>query len=185
MTLDKAIKNRHSVRSFSTKKVNWRHIIKAIDMARLAPLAGNIPTLKFLVLTEDEKIKALSDVCHQDFIGTADYVVMICSEPAQPIRSYGKRGAKYTTQQAGAAIENFLLTITELGLGTCWVGAFDEEAVKLALQIPEKVIIEGIFPIGYEMPPKVKQKPKPSLDNVLYFNVWKNKYMKAIKKPRV
>jgi nitroreductase len=183
MQLDKAIKERHSVRRFSTKKVNWRDILKAIDFAKLAPLAGNIPTVKFIVVLDDDKIKQLANACQQDFVGTVQYIVVICSDPKQCVRSYDERGKKYSTQQAGAAIENFLLKITDLGLATCWVGAFSDEQVKRILEIPEDIEVEGIFPIGYEMPPKSKQKIKPSLDSTLYFNTWKNKYMKALKKP--
>jgi len=65
MQLDKAIKSRHSVRKFSTKKVNWRDIITAIDHARLAPLAGNIPTLKFMVISDKTKIQQISEACQQ------------------------------------------------------------------------------------------------------------------------
>ena len=183
MDLDKAIKNRHSVRNYSTKKVNWRDIIKAIDLARLAPLAGNIPTLKFILVTEDDKIKGLADACQQDFVGTAEYVLLVCTDATQATRSYDARGQKYAAEQAGAAIENLLLKLTDLGLATCWVGALNDAQVRGILQIPENVIINGLFPIGYEMPPKTKQKPKPDLNSILYFNVWKNKYMKKLRKP--
>jgi len=183
MDLDKAIKTRHSVRRFKTKAPNWRDIIKAIDLARLAPFAGNICSVKFIIVTEDEKIAQIAEACQQDFVGTAKYIVVICSEPDVVIGHYGERAKKYLPQQAGAVIENFLLKLTDLGLSTCWVGAFAEEQIKQILQIPENVEVEAIFPIGYEMPPISKQKPKKKLDTLLYFNVWKNKYMKAIKKP--
>ncbi len=183
MDLDKAIKGRHSVRRFKSKTPNWRDIIKALDLARLAPLAGNIPTIKFIVVTENDKIQQLAEACQQDFIAQAKYVVVVCSVPEQCVRSYDDRALKYIKQQAGATIENFLLKITDLGLATCWVGAFSDEQVKRILQIPEEVDAEALFPIGYEMPPKSKQRIKPSLDTCLYFNTWKNKYMKAIKKP--
>lgn len=183
MDIDKAIKDRHSVRRFATKKVDWRNVIKAIDFARLAPLAGNIPTIKFLVVTEDEKIQQLAEACQQDFVGTAQYIVVVCADVTQAARSYNKRGVQYAAEQSGAAIENFLLKITELGLATCWVGAFADSQVKGILQIPDEITVNGIFPIGYEMPPKTKQKAKPELDKILYFNTWKNKYMKALRMP--
>ncbi len=183
MQLDRAIKTRHSCRSFSTKKVNWRDIIKAIDSARLAPLAGNIPTLKFLIVIEEEKIKQLAEACQQSFVGTVDYIVVVVTDPTQTKRSYDERGKKYCSQQAGAAIENFLLKITELGLATCWIGAFSDFQVKKILEIPNEMTVEALFPVGYEMPPKGKQKAKPSLDQLLFFDKWKNKYMKPLKKP--
>jgi nitroreductase len=183
MDLDKAIKERHCVRRFKTKAPDWRDLIKAIDLARLAPSAGNIPTLKFVVVTEQDKIQRLAEASQQDFVGTAQYVVVVCTDPTQCVRSYEERGNKYCSQQAGAAIQNFFLKLTDLGLSTCWVGSFADEQVKRILQIPENAIVEGIFPIGYEMPPKDKQKPKAPLEDVLYFNKWKNKYMAPLKKP--
>lgn len=182
MDLDKAIRTRHSARRFSTKRVNWRDIIKVIDVARLAPLSGNIPTLKFIVVTEDDKIRQLADACQQDFVGTVNYIVVICSDPKSCKRSYDNRALKYLPQQAGAAIENFLLKLTDLGLATCWTGAFSDEQVKRILQIPDDIVVEALFPIGYELG-KSKQRIKPHLDSCLYFNIWKNEYMKAIKKP--
>jgi len=183
MDLDKTIKERHSTRRFSSKNVNWRDVIKAVDAARLAPLAGNIPTLKFIVVLDDEKISQLAEASQQDFVSQAQYVVVVCSDKSNSERSYDERADKYSKQQAGAAIENFLLKITELGLATCWIGFFVEEQIKRILQIPDNIDVEALFPIGYELPPKSKQRIKPNLDNVLYFDTWKNKYMEKWKKP--
>lgn len=183
MDLDKVIKERHSVRRFKSKKPDWRKIIDAIEAASKAPFAGNIPTVKFILVSAKEKIAELAEAAQQDFVAATEYVVVVCSDNSQIERSYDERGIRYSRQQAGAAIENFFLKLTDLGLATCWVGAFSDETVKNALQIPDNIEVEAIFPIGYEMPPVNKQRKKPDLDNTLYFDVWKNKYMKPIKKP--
>lgn len=183
MELDKAIKERHSVRRFSTKKVKWQDIIEVIDTANQAPLAGNIPCLKFILVNEEDKIKQLAEAAQQDFIENVEYVIVVCTNPAQVERSYGERTRMYTRQQAGAAIQNLLLKLTELGLATCWVGAFVDDMVRVALKIPYDVDVEALLPVGYEMPPKSKQRRKTDLDNSLFFNVWKNKYMRPLKKP--
>ncbi len=183
MDLNKAIKERHSARRFKGKTPDWRKIIEAIEAAGKAPLAGNIPTLKFILVSDKEKIAELAEAAQQDFVATAEYVVVVCSDNSQIKRSYDERGEKYSRQQAGAAIENFLLKLTDLGLATCWVGAFSDETIKNALQIPDDVEVEALFPIGYEMPPATKQRKKPNIDDALFFDTWKNKYMKPIKKP--
>jgi len=182
MELDKAIKERHSARRFKSRKPDWRKIIEAIEAGTKAPLAGNIPTLKFILVSDKEKIAELAEAATQDFVATAHYVVIVCSDKTQCVRSYDERGEIYSRQQAGAAIENFLLKITELGLSTCWTGAFSDKTVKRILQIPEDIDVEALFPIGYEME-KTKQRTKPNLDSCLFFDVWKNKYMKEIRKP--
>jgi len=152
-------------------------------LARLVPLAGNIPSLKFILVSDEEKINKLAEACQQDFVSRAGFIVAICSDTTQCARSYGERGKIYAKQQAGAAIQNFLLKITELGLATCWVGDFVDDEVKRILQIPDNINVEALFPVGYEMPSKSKQRMKMDLDEILYFNVWKNKYMAPTRKP--
>jgi len=182
MELDKAIKSRHSVRKFNSKKPDWRDIIEAIDAARYAPMAGRNYTVKFILIDNPESIKKIKEACQQDFVAKAQYVVVICSKPSITINAYGERGKNYARQQSGAAIQNFFLKITELGLATCWVGHFVEGQVKSALKIPDDINVEAIFPVGFEYEKKRTRKAPTDLDNILYFNEWKQKRMKKIKK---
>ena len=178
MDFDKVIKERHSVRSFKkTKKVDYHKIVEIIEAGNSAPLAGNVYSLKFLLVQDKEKIKALSVAAQQDFIEEVDYLLVVCSDKRDLDRNYYERGAMYARQQAGAAIENMLLKITELGLGSCWVGAFSDDTVKRILVIPDNIDVEAILPIGIELGKK-KQQPKPALERVLAFDEWGNRYMK-------
>ncbi len=178
MELDKAIKNRHSVRKFSNKKPNWRSIIECIDSARYAPMAGNNYTLKFILIDDEEKIKKISEACQQQFIAQTKYVVVVCSNPSRPVNAYGKKGEIFCRQQAGAAIQNFLLKIEEVGLSTCWIGYFVDEQIKDILNIPEDINIEALFPIGYEYKKARTRKMKIDLDRILYFHKYGDKKMK-------
>ena len=180
MQLDKAIRKRKSVRKFSSRKPDWRVIIEAIDAARYAPMAGKNYTLKFILVYDLEKIKKLASCCQQDFVAQSHYVVVVCTNPSRTINAFGKRGERYLKQQAGAAIQNFLLKIEEYGLSTCWIGSFVDNQIKDALGIPKEVGVEAIFPIGYEFK-KEKPRNKINLDNILYFNKYKNKKMKGPK----
>lgn len=177
MDLDKAIKERHTCKRFSTKKVDWREVMEALELARLAPLAGNISTIRFILVQEQDKIQKLAEASQQNFVANASCVVVVCSDTNQITRSYGERATKYARQQAGASIENFLLKIASLGLATCWVGAFYDDQVKSILNIPENIEIEAMFPIGYEMPQKSEQRVKPDLTNIVYYDAWKIKHM--------
>ena len=183
MDVEKAIKTRHSARSFKeTKKADWRDVIKAIDAANYSPQAGNISTLRFILIMEPEKISKLTECCQQRFVRKSNYIVVVCSDMTQIKRAYKERADKYARQQAGAAIQNFLLEITNLNLGSCWVGEFDENGVKDALLIPEDIEIEALIPVGYEMG-SIKERRNPKLDDVIYFHKWKNKFMKPKKMP--
>ena len=185
MELNKAIQSRTSVRKFNSKKPDWRHIIECIDAARYAPIAGGIHALKFILVDNSEAIKKISEAAQQDFISQAHYVVVVCSNPSRTVNAYGKQGEIYLRQQAGAAIQNFLLRITESGLSTCWVGYFTESQIKRILQIPKGVNVEAIFPIGFEYEKRHTRKAKIDLDNILYFNEYGEKKMKPVKKLNV
>ena len=176
-----AIESRRSVREFSKKKPDWRDIIEAIHSAQYAPMAGGIFSLKFLIVDKEETITKIAKWSEQEFIQNAQYVVVFITDPAKTQTSFGERTKKYVTQQAGAAIQNFMLHLTEVGLSTCWIGHFNDEKIKLLLKIPKELEIEAMFPIGYS---KKISKPikKDAPYGKLNFNEWGNPFMKEYKK---
>ena len=181
MDFDKVIKERKSVRKFHSKKPNWRHIIEAFETGLQAPIAGNISSVRFILVDDPVIIAKLTEASQQDFVADTSYVAVVCSDPVDTIRSYGKElGERYVRQQAGAAIENFLLKLVDLGLGACWVGAFDEDEIRSALKIPDNIYIEAIIPVGYSID-KTPRKKHPSLDRSIYFNKYKMRFMKPRK----
>ena len=188
MDLDKLIQSRKSIKKFSDKKPDWRAIIEAINTTRYAPMAGNIFTLKFILIDDKNKIQKITEYCEQDFFSNVHYLVVVCSNPKLIKNSFEERAERYCRQQAGAAIQNFLLKIQELGLATCWVGHFTDNLIKRELKIPEEYLVEAIFPIGYaskKIGANKRKKEKTELDRILYFNQFKNKKMNPTKKLNV
>lgn len=188
MELNKAIQNRKSVRHFAKKAPNWRDIIECIDSARYAPTAGNLFPMRFIVVDDEDTIKKLADAAQQPFVADAKYVVVLCTDPKMVLNAYQERAAKFCRQQAGAAIENFLLKAEEKGLATCWVGYFVDYLIKEALGVPEQMDVEALFPVGLEskeMGTKKKEKRKIDMDRMLYFNKWKNTRMTPPRKLEV
>jgi nitroreductase len=177
MGLDRLIHARRSVRKFKSDKPDWRTIIECIDSARYSPMAGNNYSLKFILVDDKEKIQKLAEAAQQDFIAEVQYVVVVCTTPGRTEIAYGDRGKNYLKQQAGAAIQNFLLRLTEEGLATCWIGHFVDNEVKEVLNIPKDIQVEAMFPIGYSYR-KPESKRIIELDNILYFNKYGNKKMK-------
>jgi len=178
MELDKAIQSRTSVRKFSRKKPDWRDIIECVDSARHAPCAGKNFTLKFIVVDNKEKIGKIAEACQQDFVSSVHFIVVAVSKPDRLINAFGaENGEKYSRQQAGAGIQNFLLKITETGLSTCWVGYFVERMIKKELKIPDDCNIEAVFPIGYNLQ-KIKPSKKTDLEHYLFFEKYGNKSFK-------
>jgi nitroreductase len=181
MELDKIIQARRSIRKFKSNSPNWREIIECIDAMRYAPMAGNNFSLKVILVEEEDKIREIAEAAQQPFIEQAKYVVVVCTTPGRTETSYGEKGTIFLKQQAGAAIQNFLLKITEKKLATCWIGYFAEKEVKRILDIPDEIQIEAIFPIGYAFS-KPEPKRKIELDAFLYFDKYGNKKMNKITK---
>jgi len=107
MNLDKAIQNRHSVRRFTSKKPDWRDIIECIDSVRYAPMAGNIFSLKFIVVSDKEKIQNLADAAQQYFISQAQYVVVVCTNPSRTINSFEEQGKNTANNKQAPQYKTF------------------------------------------------------------------------------
>lgn len=174
--LDKIIHARRSVRKFNSVKPDWREIIECIDTMRYAPMAGNNFSLKFILVDDEKKINEMAKASQQDFMSQAQYVLVVCTVPTRTEIAFEERGKNYLKQQAGAAIQNFLLKITEAKLATCWIGHFVDDQVKDILTIPKDVHVEALFPIGYPFK-KPEQKRIIDLNHILYFNKYGNKKM--------
>jgi nitroreductase len=177
MGFDSILKKRHCCRSFKpTKAVKWRDVGEILDSARYAPCAGGIFSVKIIVVDNKKIFPKIAEAClGQSFITKAQYILVVCSDMEQVTRSYGKHAESYAKQQAGAAIENMFLKTTELGLATCWIGAFDASPIKRLLSIPDNLNVEAILPIGYELN-KEKEKEKIDLKRIVRFNDWKERH---------
>ena len=168
MQLDDAIQKRQSIRSYSSKKVDFALITEILEAGRQAPAAGNISTIKFVVVEKPELREKLAEAAGQQFISQAPWIIVVCSATEQTTRSYEERAEMYSRQQAGAAIENMLLKITALGLASCWIGAFDDDAVKAILHIPDNVDVEALLPVAYPASIPLKRK-RQELKLMTYF----------------
>jgi nitroreductase len=183
MNLDNLLKQRASIRTYSSKKPTEEQVISIIEAANLAPSPGNLPILTYTIVEGPEKINKIAQACQQEFIKSAQILIIICSNPKNVEIMYDKRASKYVKQQTGAAIENMLLKITELGLASCWVGAFSDITIKNALKIPDEIEVEAVLPIAYPLKTdKTEQKLKPVLETRVFFETYKNKEKVPIKK---
>jgi nitroreductase len=183
MDFETTVMKRASIRHFSNEKPGIMSLIEAINTANLAPSPGNLPILEYILIEDPEKISKIAEACQQNFISEAPFVVVVCSNSKKINLMYDTRSEKYVRQHAGAAIENFLLKITDMGFACCWIGAFSELIVKRLLGIPEAVVIEAILPVGCSIKKdKAKQKSKPALEGRIFFEHWGNKYKRPFRK---
>jgi len=184
MKLDEAIQSRRSIRKFKEKRPDWRDVMECMDAARYAPMAGDIFSLKFLYIDNEKTISEIAKWAGQDFIAQSKCVVVFIRTPTKTTLSFKDRGTKYLPQQAGAAIQNFLLSIEQKGLSTCWIGHMDEEKIKHLLKIPKDKEIEALFPIGYAKEKPSTRRSRRDFYEMIYFNEWGNEQFGEVKSKR-
>lgn len=150
MELSEAIKNRRSIRTYKKQGLPEGTVEKLLDAARLAPSAGNVQPWEFVVVNS-QKIK--QDLCKAAFnqkdLEEASIVIVVCADEKRAEQTYGSRGKNlYCIQDTAAAIQNILLTACSLGLGSCWIGAFKEEAIRRVVKAPKDVRPVALIPLG-------------------------------------
>lgn len=150
MDIHDIIKSRRSIRAFKQDAVSDEILNKLLESAIYAPSEGNLQPWKFYVVRNRElRIKLAKAALEQYFISEAPVAIVVCAD-LKATSPYGARGINlYCIQSTAAAIQNILLTAHSLGLGTCWVGAFDEEEVSKILKLPSYLRPVAVIPVGY------------------------------------
>lgn len=151
MDVFEAIQGRRSIRKYQTKEISEELITKLLSAAIMAPSAGNRQAWEFIIVRDLKTKKALALAAYdQVFIVNAPVVIIVCANQMRSAQRYGSRGVElYCIQESAAAIQNLLLMAYSLGLGTCWVGAFNESIVSKLLEIPEGIRPVALIPVGY------------------------------------
>lgn len=159
MSILKIIKERRSIRELQKKEIPKEIIDKLIEAIIWAPSAGNLQSRKFyFVFNQKIKEKLVKATSGQSFIAQAPLVVVGCTDE-KISNYYGERGGNlYSICDVSTSIENLMLLAQEEGLGTCWVGAFDEKEVSKILNLPKNLRPVAIVPVGY---PAEKPSPPP------------------------
>lgn len=168
MDFFEVVKKRHSIRAFKSQKIKEEDLKRIYETINSAPSAGNLQAYEVFVVEDKEILKRLVDASYgQDFISEAPIVLIFCANPDLNIWKYGSRGSNlYSIQDATIACSYAQLAVTALGLGSVWIGAFDEEKVKQILNLSPNLRPVAILPVGY--PDETPQPtPRRSLDNLI------------------
>ncbi|MCS6957642.1 MAG: nitroreductase family protein [Aquificaceae bacterium] len=151
MEFFEVLKKRRSVRSYHNRPVEREKLIKIMEAVRSAPSAGNLQAYEVvLVLDEVKRTEVARWALNQWFIAEAPAVFVFFANPQRSASKYGKRGAElYCLQDATIACAYAQLSAVALGLGTCWVGAFEEAGLKACLSVPASWKPVSILTVGY------------------------------------
>lgn len=163
MDVNEAIMERRSIRKYKDKEIDDNLINKIVEAGVWAPSAGNTQSWEVIVVKNRQIRTQNADACNlREFIIECPVVLVICANKRMSGSVYGERGRElYSIQDAACAAQNMLLKIHELGLGACWIGEFNEDAVSNLLEIPEDVRPVALITVGY---PDEKPIPPPRDD---------------------
>lgn len=162
MDFFKLIHQRRSIRAFQPEKVPESLLQKIYEAIQQSPTAGNLQAYEVFLVEQKQVLRRLAQAAlQQEFIQEASVALVFCANPAQAGSRYGTRGETlYSLQDATIACTYAHLAAAALGLGSVWIGAFDDEAVWRAIGSPKGLRPVAILPIGYpaENPPPTPRR---------------------------
>ena len=181
-----AIRTRRSVRKFSDLQVEPEKLDAILEAVRQAPSWANMQCWRFVVVKDPAIREKLSELSYvesffaprgyksnpaQKALAEAPVVIVACGEPLQS----GELGGQlYYLTDVGIASENLMLAAHAVGLGSVFVGVFDEEKVGDLLDIPPGIRIVGLFPLGYPLEEGTAGPQRKPLDEIVYHGKWKS-----------
>jgi nitroreductase len=153
MNVLEAIRNRRSVRAYAPRLIPEEVLARCRQALRFAPSACNFQPWRFLFLTDVELRRKIAEAAYdQLWMAEAPITVVGCGLPDHAYKTMGGYGNSADVDVA-IALDHLTLAAVAEGLGTCWIGAFDEEQVKRLLGVPDHVKVVAMTPLGYPASP--------------------------------
>ncbi len=169
MTVMEAIQTRKSIRTYQQKPIEEEKIQQIVEAGRMAPSATNQQAWKFVVVTDPALRQQMMAACHnQACVGSAPMVMAVCTNEVRNMSC----GQPARTVDCSIALAYMQLEAAELGIGSCWLGAFSAEQVQQVLQIPAEYQVVAVSPFGYPAEEGRERSRKP-MEEVLVREQWK------------
>jgi len=158
MSMIDVILNRRSIREYQDKEIPEDVLAEILEAGRQSSSAANRQPYHFVVVTDPKLKKELGGLLCR-FLKKAPVILVGCANPKAILTG------KWATVDTTIALENMVLAAWSLGIGSCWVGSFNEQKVKELLKIPDIWNVVALLPLGYpaETPKQRKKKPKDEL----------------------
>lgn len=187
MDLFEAIRTRRSVRKYSDKPVEEEKLQGVLEAVRMAPSWANYQCWRLIVVKDKALKEKISDLSYvESFFAPKGYkanpskkalaeapvVIVLCADPAQSGVLWGQ---SYYLTDAGIAAQNLMLAARAQGLGSVFVGVYEEEKLKKLLGIPDVIRIVGLFPLGYPLEEKKEGPPRKPLEEICFSEKWGGK----------
>lgn len=162
---------RASVRGYLQEPVSEEHLAAVLEAGRLAPSAANQQPWHVIVVREETVKQQLREAYAKEWFWKAPVILVICTEPA---RAWTRQdGRNYAAVDAAIALDHMTLCAADLGLGTCWVGAFNPTKVREILGLPEGIEPLAMTPLGTPDPARpVQPKKRKMLEELVRYDRW-------------
>jgi nitroreductase len=162
MSLFDVILSRRSIRRYENKEIPQDILDKIVEAGRQSPSAGNRQPYRFVIVTDSGIKKELKGLL-SSFLENAPVVIVGCANKKALLTG------RWATVDTTIALENMVLAAWSLGVGSCWIGSFNEQKIKELLKIPEDWKIVALVSFGYpaETP---KPRKKKSADELFSHN---------------
>ena len=163
MSLIDSILSRRSIRKYEPRDIPEDVLRQILEVGRQAPSAVNRQPIRFVIVNDHEIAKEFSSDLFNRFIKDAPAVIVGCADVNSLLTG------KWAVVDATIAMQNMVIAAWTLGVGSCWIGAFNEKKVKEALKVPDKWRVVALITLGYpaEQP---KPKKKKAFEELFNFN---------------
>jgi len=184
MEFFEALSTRRSIRKYQERPVEEEKLRAVLDALRASPSWANQQCPRLVVVKDAETKRGISELSYlESFFATKGYksnpamkalaqapvVLVLCADPTQ---SGAIRGQDYYLADAGIAAQSLMLAANAEGLGTVFVGIFQEEPLRDLLGIPENIRVVGLFPLGYPAEEKKEGPKRKPLEEICFFERW-------------
>ena len=160
---------RASVRGYTADRVEESSLRNVLEAGRIAPSAANQQPWHFIVVRDEQQKLALKGAYGKEWFWKAPVIIVVCVEPNKAwTRQDGKN---YAAVDGAIAMDHMTLCAADLGLGTCWVGAFDPAKVRDALGLPEGIEPLAMTPLGKPAASALPKKRK-AMNEIVHYEKW-------------
>jgi len=179
-TMIQEIKQRRSIRKYKNKVIDQDLIMDLLESARLAPSGNNTQPWQFIVIKDDTIRQQVMEVCNNQIWMMSAPVFIVCladtrarmkEERFKVNENSAEMDVKRVIRDTSIAVEHIVLEAESMGLGTCWIGWYEQDDVRSVLDIPETHFVLSILTVGYpDHSPAAKSRKE--MEEILYFEKW-------------
>ena len=170
MEFSKLIEARYSVRAYKSDPVEEEKLQQVLEAARLSPTAANLQAYQIIVIQTKGREAELKRIYKSDWFTQPPLVICVC---ALPEKTWVRKtdGKNFSDVDTSIVMTHIILAAANTGLGTCWIGAFDPEAAREILGLPNDVEPVAFTPLGYPAD-QLGPKRRNPLSELVHYERW-------------